>query len=508
MYVFRIVWITFCSILYLYDGSCYTNIKVKPMTKKWKTKSEILKLLKKKPMTVSEISSNLKLAVSTASQHVSELEEAGAIEEMELGHIKKWRYYKLNPSFNPNLISEENIGRSYKKTIAFVVILAAAGIIFLSLGISFAGRPNKALLFSLTDPPAVPNGTQALLINYSSMEISVIWPNKTSTWEEEPGSGTLNLLTLKNSSQIISVTKSTGNGIVNGVRFNINSARIKINGTMYNVSIPNEQVSANINPPARLNLDNQVLIDLFPSVFAVYNRSSTEFVMIVSVEATTQNSNGPMFIGKVNMLNRTEFVNLTKSVDGSLSGINLSVTNFKGNKNNINLSLNLYNGKNGSVIIKHIIILGNMSVSFNLNGTYRNYTVVNNGSQDNNSVWRGNQNFWENGQGWRFGMPPPGRSITMNPGVMPGRMQMMSFMVSQNGNLETQHSIMQEFNSGYILNADSGANFSFEGNLSFENGRISISLIPNSTYKIVVLGYESGSEQCSMYVIKEAKLTN
>ena len=72
------------------------------MSRTGETKSNILKLLGQKNRTLSEISSDLGLAPSTVSQHLQELEISGAIEEVENEHIRKWKYYRLNPNYKDN----------------------------------------------------------------------------------------------------------------------------------------------------------------------------------------------------------------------------------------------------------------------------------------------------------------------------------------------------------------------------------------------------------------------
>jgi ArsR family transcriptional regulator len=59
-----------------------------------KNRIRIIKMLQKKPLCVCEIRAVLKLAVSTVSQHLSILREAGLITDWKEG---KWINYKINP---------------------------------------------------------------------------------------------------------------------------------------------------------------------------------------------------------------------------------------------------------------------------------------------------------------------------------------------------------------------------------------------------------------------------
>lgn len=59
-----------------------------------KNRIRIIKMLQRKPLCVCEIRAVLKLAVSTVSQHLSILREAGLIKDWKEG---KWINYKINP---------------------------------------------------------------------------------------------------------------------------------------------------------------------------------------------------------------------------------------------------------------------------------------------------------------------------------------------------------------------------------------------------------------------------
>jgi len=67
------------------------------MTATYKTKRQILKLfINGIPLTLTDISNQLGLAASTVSQHINELRNLGAIQEVDRQGTKKWKYYKLN----------------------------------------------------------------------------------------------------------------------------------------------------------------------------------------------------------------------------------------------------------------------------------------------------------------------------------------------------------------------------------------------------------------------------
>lgn len=388
-------------------------------------------------MTVSEISNKLNLAISTASQHIADLKEAGAIIEMELGHAKKWRYYKLNPDFqlNPEEIEKNNANN---KAIIFgtaaVISIVAISLYLFSV---YGGQPSNALLFSLTDPPIVPNGTQSLFINYSSLEIHITAQNGTSMWVPGRGNGTIDLLNLVNTSQIIGLARIPKNTTVNEVRFNVDSARVKINGTEYNVSIPNSQVSTQIYPPA--SNSEEVLIDLFPTVSVVYDYNNVNFSLLLTMKAITQPKtvNYPK-PGIMMMLDQNEISRFT----GMETGISLRNVTIKQGNNSI-VSLEILNNLNTSIIIRNVLVVGKLNL---------------------NNQWGAPQDFSE-----------------------PNNLRMLNFIINSNGTLAIQHLFMQELDSGYILGPGKNITLNFTGNITFNNG-ISVTFVPNSTYKIVVIG--------------------
>lgn len=387
-------------------------------------------------MTVSEISDKLNLAISTASQHIADLKEAGAIIEIELGHAKKWRYYRLNPDFQLNKEIEKN--NANDKAIIFGTA-AVIGIVAISLYLFsvYGGQSSNALLFSLTDPPIVPNGTQSLFINYSSLEIHITAQNGSSMWIPGKGNGTIDLLTLVNASQIIGLAGIPKNMSVDAVRFNVDSARIMINGTEYNVSIPNSQVSTQISPPA--SNSEEVLIDLFPTVGVVYNHNTVNFSLLLTMKAITQPKTFDYPEPGIRMmLNQNEISGFT----GTAAGISLRNVTIKQGNNSV-VSLEILNNLNTGIIIRNVLVVGKL----NLN------------------------NQWEAPQGFSG----------------PNNLRMLNFIINGNGTLTIQHLFMQELNSGYILEPKKSIVLNFTGNITFANG-MSVTFVPNSTYKVVVIG--------------------
>ncbi len=107
------------------------------MGKTLETKKKILDMLKEKKMTVGEISKELGLSHATISQHISELQRAGAIEKIDNEHFKKLKYYKTD---------ENSSTRFFKYVVGGVVLIVLisvlSGIIYLNY---FSGSTNKSV---------------------------------------------------------------------------------------------------------------------------------------------------------------------------------------------------------------------------------------------------------------------------------------------------------------------------------------------------------------------------
>ena len=70
------------------------------MSKTLETKEKILERLKSGKTTVADLSRELGLAKSTVSQHLSELERAGAVFGYEDQYFKRLKYFEINPAFD------------------------------------------------------------------------------------------------------------------------------------------------------------------------------------------------------------------------------------------------------------------------------------------------------------------------------------------------------------------------------------------------------------------------
>jgi hypothetical protein len=222
---------------------------------------------------------------------------------------------------------------------------------------------TSLLSLQLTDPPEVPNGTQSLVIDYSSLNAHVVEANGTGTWVAASGSGSVNLLALVNLSQIIGNANIPKGSTVDMVSFNITKASITIENITYNVTVANNKVTAHISNAQRINSSMSALIDMSPAIATIYTSNSTIFVLVPSLRAVIMPSRNASAsaIGTRAAINSTERVKLDLSKPNiTLSNVALSETN-----NVTSLSITIANNGNSNVSIKHVLLYGNESIYIN-----------------------------------------------------------------------------------------------------------------------------------------------
>ena len=267
------------------------------MSKTWHMKKRVLKILSKRPRTPGEISKLLGLSPSTVSVHIAELERIGAIERVENGYAKRWKYYRIKPGFNIEKairVKEVNMIPLMLMGIAIAAFIGVGAFIGL---IPHGGQATTILTIQLTDPPNVPNGTQALLVSYSSLQIRM---RGSSGWITDNTTGIVNLMSLANVSEVVGKLKVPMNASVGTIRFNITSARILVNGMTYNVDVPNHQLSANvIGVGAAGNMS--VLMDMRTKIASTANAT---YMLVTSLKAVAVNNiDANEQVGSTNQLN-------------------------------------------------------------------------------------------------------------------------------------------------------------------------------------------------------------
>ncbi len=362
------------------------------MTKTGSTKNKILNFLTTGNKTLSDISAELGLAPSTVSQHLQELRAMGAIKEIENEHIRKWKYYELNPEFNyqgspigtgitPDRIP---VKRLMFYAVGIGIIAAVAYALFFSNSgtVSTFGTNSTSVPITLTDPPNVPAGTNSLVITYSAVSAHVVGnmaakdglmndsgSNSVSGWIQSNTSGTVDLMSLLNVTEVIAKMNVPQNSIINMVRFNITSATITINGTKYNVTVPSGEVTAHIVGNNKVNSSSGVLVDLSPTVVALYTDNSTVFVMVPAVKAIVVPNESSVKVssnvGDKRKLRGDEITDL----DNVHANISISNPSLSTSNDTVGMKVTVINMGTTNVTLTNLLIVGNQTPVILYNGT-------------------------------------------------------------------------------------------------------------------------------------------
>ena len=247
------------------------------MSKYGKTKSEILKLIKERKDTLSTISLELGLAPSTVSKHLNELQGLGAIRLVESEYAKKWKHYELNTGFEgefPETIAAKiNYSRGSKSKYAFAGFLIIAAIAGL-LAISGSFQSSSASVpIAITDPPYIPAGTSAVMLNYSSIKINYTYGGVERTITLN-SSGTINAINLVNISKIIATANIKSGSKINGVSINISSGSISIGNSTYALVIPVRRFYTKVLGNGTVNSSTSILLDLSSVVVPYFSNNS------------------------------------------------------------------------------------------------------------------------------------------------------------------------------------------------------------------------------------------
>ena len=538
------------------------------MSKIGKTKKDILKILSKKQYTITDISNILHLSPSTVKQHFDELQEMGAIELVQNEFIKRWKYYKATPNFNLSVGKSEN---QFKNIVpyavgSFFLLIAISAIILFSGVLHNASQSTSTLNSSkntsinnsgsgfilslaLTDPPHVPANTKELILNYSSFSVNVLDNNGKYSWINETGSGSVNLMSLVNVSQILGNANLASGDKVIGASLSIKSASIEIGNTTYPVVITQKKLYANLSSNITIDSNSSILLDFSPTVSSIYSQNTTTFVMLPSIKAvfygnyTYQGGNKYAIGKKINLsYNQISYLGKFKS---NLTILYANVTQFK-NFSNLSYSISIKIKNNGSkaMSIKQVIFSGQLtSHIFANNGSeilIRNYgfpnwklnisnmpttvqqrqiriisnignnRALNDDYNDNYNSMLVQGKIYSNYSNATFVNKKMFNSTQVNRsdnfirigfggqyvseedvGINMVYLHQIMFFISQNGSMilpQNNSALYMLNNSGYSIAPGATATITFNGVISCGNGKIFGTLLNGSTYNLIILG--------------------
>jgi hypothetical protein len=178
--------------------------------------------------------------------------------------------------------------------VVVVAVVAVVGALYWQAAVRTAPAPSStaappvAYAVALTDPPVIPAGTSALLINYNGVAVHTEeygWISNASA------TGIVNLLGLQNISYVIARVNVTSGAVVNVVRLYISNASIMVDGTQYPVMLPSGILDIPITGASRAA--QGALVDLQPRVIEAYVGDQPVFMMAPAAVAVPLNRTAP-----------------------------------------------------------------------------------------------------------------------------------------------------------------------------------------------------------------------
>ncbi len=360
--------------------------------------------------------------------------------------------------------------------VVVVIILAVAAGVYVTMNkgsLLYGGSASVPVL--LTDPPQVPNGTSALLITYSSLQVHTEGTSG-SGWVSAGGSGTINLMSAVNSSQIIGFASLNANSVVNLARFNIESAQITINGTTYNVTVPNSNLTVAITGENKLGANSAVLIDIMPVVTAVFSNNSTRFVMAPAARAMVLSNSR---VSSDNRVGDHIELNVTERDDLEALSPNLTIQSASvySADNVTYISVTVKDNSNTSATINYLTLFGPQNVS--VSGSAGINTIARSGIEG--GLREGDLPVNLNGSA----------SDALDTGLQIQHLSAMFFIITQNGSLMLPNFDSFDGSIGDTIGAGGTATLTFAGKVSYNNGFFQTNLVNGAQYRVVVAGEEN-----------------
>ena len=331
------------------------------------------------------------------------------------------------------------------------------------------GRASQVPMM-VTDPPVVPSGTSALAVSYSSVSVHTEG-TAGSGWVNASGSGMINLMSAVNSSVIIGYANLTSGSSVNLARFNITAASITVNGTSYNVTVPNPTLTVAVTGQSKINQNSSVLVDITPTVVALYSDNATTFVLAPAARAvvvTSASTSQHPAIGAMISIN----ANARAMLAATSQSIMITSASLKASGNVTTINVTVKNNSNASVTLTGLAIHGQQDVtvpaSANGNATananirsvlHGGYLILGARAQAALMVGLGIQSF-----------------------------MFSFFMVTPSGALTLPSRAYYPVTAGATVAPGQSVSLTYAGTVAYNNGMFQSNLVSGSQYAVDVVG--------------------
>jgi hypothetical protein len=347
-----------------------------------------------------------------------------------------------------------------------------------------SGTNSKKTPVMVTDPAQVPAGTKALVMSYSSVQTQ---SGADAGWVQASGSGSVNLTSAVNSSVVVGYVNTTAQSTVSAVRIYATSAYIIVNGTTYNVTVPS-YIAANVTGNTNVGSNSSVIVDVSPTVAAVYTSNSTWFAMNPSSKAVVvanATASGSVSVGSLISLNAQAKAALWVSTPNiSINGLTVVADG-----NTTYITADVRDNSNRTVVLNSVIIYGTQNVSASQSAS-ANASVV---SSLNSALLGGSGSAKVSASAKALlgvGLNIKAfQSATFSLSSTAG-----SYSLPPGGNL-TLVSSSSAFSSGGGVTVTPGSTVTlrYAGRMAYDSGAYHSGLVVGAPYKVVVTGSEGAT---------------
>ncbi len=328
----------------------------------------------------------------------------------------------------------------------------------------------------MTDPAQVPSGTSALVFTYTSMKVNSTDPSG-SGWVNAVGSGSVNLMAIQDSAQVMGYANLEAGSAIRQVMFNVTSVNITINGTTYSVPVSKPQVLVSISGNESINAASGVLIDYTPTVSAAFSQNSTVFIRVPAIKAAVVsgvNIQSAASIGATTALSagaKAALADITPDVRIVSSSIAAS-----GNTTTV------------SIVVQNS---GNQSVVLNTVNVYGQQTVAAQSSARANASLSGSVNAALTGglSGRAYGNLSVAAKVLAGIGLRLQSYGMQTFSVGSGGALVLV-SGSSSVQGGMTVGPGATVTITYSGTATYNDGAFRTTPKAGATYRINVVGKE------------------
>ena len=319
----------------------------------------------------------------------------------------------------------------------------------------------------ITDPPHVPPGTSAMVITYSNLNAQTSGVSGYGTATSQ-SSGNINLLTaLNGTAKVMGYVNLTANSSVHAVSFVITSAKATVNGTTYNVTVANPNVVLNVTGNQTANSNSSLVVDLSPTIVvaAKAGANGTSYVMNPSATAVVALNAGVSANASTGTL-----VSLNSNINSQISAATptISVTSLSLSTfgSNTNTTVVVRNNANKAVVINGVALYGRENITAT-SGQSLNLTVGILG----------------------------GLTAIANAALGIRSMNTASFAATSGGSLQSSSSSSASLwqSAGYTIAPGASATFTYNGQVTYDNGALRTQVVNGRPYRVVVFGSSGAS---------------